>query len=115
MKSSIVSAIQHIRIADEYMEDVIRSGNTVGAKIFKDYSKRLKWIVRDFTTYPFFNEYVREGLRHEIKTDPLATEGIKEKIALLPAQYRDDFEQALEWILEGKIVKITLDDTKGKI
>jgi len=115
MKSSIISAIQHIRIADEFMEDVIRSGNTIGAKIFKGYSAKLKYIVRDFTTYPFFNEYVREGIRQEIKTDPLVTEGIKEKIALLPAQYREDFEQALEWILDGKTVKITMDDTQGKI
>ena len=113
MKGSIMSAIQHLRIADEYMEDVVRQERTVGSKVFRDYSRRVKWILNDFATFPQFTDIVREGIRKEFAADPMVTEAIREKIALLPAQYREDFEQALEWILEGKAVKIIMqDDTR---
>lgn len=37
-----------------------------------------------------------------------ALEGLREKIPLIPADYRCDLEEAIDAILEGRVVKIII-------
>lgn len=108
MKSSIMSTIQHIRLAIEYAQDVQRSGLSRAAKTFTQYEHRLQWILRDFKTNPLFPDEVRQGIDKELKSDMFALEGLREKIPLIPADYRCDLEEAIDAILEGRTVKIMI-------
>ena len=108
MKSSIMSAIQYIKLAQEFCQDVQRSGHTKASKTFKNYEKHLNWIIRDFKTNPLFPDEVRQGLDKELSSDLFALEGLREKIPLIPAEYRVDLEEAVEAILEGRVVKIMI-------
>ncbi len=108
MKSSIISTIQHIRIAIEFAQDVQRNPNSRAAKSFNIYENRLQWILKDFKTNPLFPSEVREGISQEYQSDIFALEGLKEKIPLIPAQHRSDLEDVVEAILQGKTIKIEI-------
>ena len=108
MKSSIMSTIQYIKLASEFAQDVQRSGHSKASKTFKNYEKHLQWILMDFKTNPLFPDEVRQGLDKELKSDMFALEGLREKIPLIPAEYRADLEEAVEAILEGRTVKIII-------
>lgn len=108
MKSSIISTIQHIRIAIEFAQDVQRNPNSRAAKSFNIYENRLQWILKDFKTNPLFPAEVREGISQEYQSDIFALEGLKEKIPLIPAQHRGDLEDVVEAILQGKKIKIEI-------
>ena len=108
MKSSIMSTIQHIKLAIEFAQDVQRAGYTKAGKTFKNYEKHLQWILKDFKTNPLFPDEVRQGIDKELKSDIFALEGLREKIPLIPADYRCDLEEAIDAILEGRTVKIMI-------
>lgn len=111
MVSNIVQAIQHVKMANEFMQDFIRSTpDTRGAYIFKDYSRRLQWILTDILTYPHFDKEVRQGISVEIKSDPFATPAIVEKVSLLNSEQREMIEDLIEDILKGKTIHV---DIKG--
>lgn len=108
MKSSIMSTIQHIKLAIEFAQDIQRSSKGNAAKTFKNYEKHLQWILKDFKTNPLFPDEVRYGIDKELKSDMFALEGLREKIPLIPADYRCDLEEAIDAILEGRTVKIMI-------
>jgi hypothetical protein len=109
MRSSVVQAIQHVKIADEFMKDFVRDApNTLGAVIFKDYSKRLQWILRDIITYPYFDDAVRQGIKVEIQSDAFAVPAIVGKIALLNPEQREMMEDLVDDILKGKTIHIDI-------
>jgi len=109
MRSSIVQVIQHLKISDEFMNDFIRSApNTRGAVIFKDYSRRLKWILRDIITYPYFDDAVRQGIKVEIQSDAFAVPAIVGKIALLNPGQREMMEDLVDDILKGKTIHVDI-------
>lgn len=115
MKSSIMSTIQHIRLAIEYSQDVQRSGLSRAAKTFAQYEQRLQWILRDFATNPLFPEDVRKGLQSEYKSDIFALEGLKEKLPLIPAQHRADIEELVDAILQGKSIKVEIKNQQHEL
>ena len=107
MVSNIVQAIQHVKMANEFMQDFIRSTpNTRGAYIFKDYSRRLNWIITDILTYPHFQDDVRKGISTEIKSDPFATPAIVDRVSLLNSEQREMIEDLIEDILKGKTIHV---------
>jgi hypothetical protein len=109
MRSSIVQAIQHLKQSDDFMNDFIRQAtNTRGAVIFKDYSRRLQWILRDIITYPYFDDEVRKGLKHEIESDAFAVEAIHDKIPLLNPEQRAMLEELVGNMLAGKTIEIKI-------
>lgn len=110
MKSSIISTIQHLKIAIEYCQDIQRNKGSRAAEQFKAYENRIRWIIRDFATNPLFTDQIRDGLRKELQTDPFVLEAIRQKLSLIPSDYRLDFEESIDAILEGKKVKIIIDD-----
>ena len=111
MRSSVVQAIQHVKIAEEFMNDFIRSApNTRGAVIFKDYSRRLQWILRDIITYPYFDDQVRQGIKVEIESDAFAVDAIVGKISLLNPEQREMMEDLVDDILKGKTIHIDIKD-----
>jgi hypothetical protein len=111
MRSSIVQSIQHIKISEEFMQDFIRSApNTRGAVIFKDYSRRLQWILRDIITYPYFDDDVRQGIKVEIQSDAFAVPAIVGKIALLNPEQREMMEDLVDDILKGKTIHVDIKD-----
>jgi hypothetical protein len=113
MRSSIVQSIQHLKISEEFMQDFIRSApNTRGAVIFKDYSRRLQWILRDIITYPYFDDAVRQGIKVEIQSDAFAAPAIVGKIALLNPEQREMMEDLVNDILKGKTIHIDIKDDK---
>jgi hypothetical protein len=109
MGSSVVSFIHHLKLADEYAKDFVRSApGTRGAVIFDNYSKRIAWIFRDVITYPHFGDEVREGMRREIASDAFSYDSLIEKVALLNPEQRDMLEGLLTDILKGKTVEINI-------
>ena len=109
MGSSVVSCIHHLKLADEYAKDFVRSApGTRGAVIFDNYSKRIAWIFRDVITYPHFGEEVRDGMRKEIASDAFLYDSLTEKMALLDPEQREMLEGLLDDILRGKTVEINI-------
>ena len=109
MGSSVVSFIHHLKLADEYAKDFVRSApETRGAVIFGNYSKRLAWIFRDVVTYPHFGEEVREGMRKEIASDAFSYDSLTEKMALMNPEQREMLEALLDDILTGKTVEVNI-------
>lgn len=103
MGSSIISAIHHLRASKEYLEDFIRSApNTRGAVIFKGYSNKIDWILRDVITYPHFGGGVREAIKIEILSDPLQYPAIVDRIALLTPEQRELLEEIVENLIKSK-------------
>lgn len=109
MGSSVVSFIHHLKLADEYAKDFVRSApGTRGAVIFDNYSKRIAWIFRDVITYPHFGDEVREGMRNEIASDAFSYDSLTEKLALMNPEQREMLEGLLTDILKGKTVEINI-------
>jgi hypothetical protein len=91
------------------MQDFIRSApNTRGAVIFKDYSRRLQWILRDIITYPYFDDEVRKGIKAEIESDSFSVEAIHDKIPLLNPEQRIMLEELVEDMIAGKTIEIKI-------
>jgi hypothetical protein len=109
MRSSVVQAIQHVKIADEFINDFIRSAPTTrGAIIFGQYSRKLRWILNDIITYPHFDDDVRKGIKVEIESDCFAVEAIHDKIPLLNPEQRAMMEGLVEDMLAGKTIEIKI-------
>lgn len=111
MRSNIVQSIQHLKLANEFMQDFIRSApNTRGAVVFSDYSRRVKWIFKDIITYPHFDDEVRKGIKYEIESDAFSVPAITERVALLNPDQRQMLEDMIEDILAGKTVEVSIKD-----
>ena len=120
MRSSVVQAIQHVKIADEFMNDFIRSAPTTrGAIIFGQYSRKLRWILSDIITrwilsdiitYPHFDDEVRKGIKVEIESDAFSVGAIKDLIPLLNPEQREMIEDLIEDILKGKTIEVSIKD-----
>lgn len=109
MGSSVVSCIHHLKLADEYAKDFVRSApGTRGAIIFADYSKRINWIFRDVITFPHFGEDVRDGMRKEIQSDAFSYDSLIEKLALLNPDQRETLDSLLDDILKGGTLEINI-------
>jgi hypothetical protein len=109
MRSSIVQSIQHLKISEEFMQDFIRQApSTRGAFIFNDYSRKIKWILRDIITFPYFTDEVRLGIKTEIESDAFAVEAIHDKIPLLNPEQRAMLEGLVGDMLEGKTIEIKI-------
>jgi hypothetical protein len=109
MRSSVVQAIQHVKIADEFMNDFIRTAPTTrGAVIFGQYSRKLRWILRDIITFPYFPDEVRAGIKAEIESDCFAVEAIHNMIPLLNPEQRAMLEELVEEMLAGKTIEIKI-------
>ena len=109
MGSSVVSFIHHLKLADEYAKDFVRSSpGTRGSVIFDNYSKRINWIFRDLITFPHFGDDVREGMRKEIASDAFSYDSITEKVALMNPEQREMLEALLDDILTGKTIEVNI-------
>jgi hypothetical protein len=109
MRSSIVQAIQHLKISDEFMNDFIRQApSTRGSLVFSGYSNKLQWILRDILTYPHFPNEVRKGIKAEIESDAFAVEAIHDKIPLLNPEQRAMLEELVEDMVAGKTIEIKI-------
>jgi hypothetical protein len=90
MKSNIISAIHHLRIAKEYFQDLQREmKGGYGQIIGKKYENKIDWIYNDFITIPQFPDAVRQGVRNEWNSDVFTVPAIAEKISLLPPEKRE--------------------------
>lgn len=99
-QGNIVSAIHHLKIADEHFADFLRERPSSSTKIiFNKYRLKIQWILNDIVTIRAFNEPVRQALRNEIKSDVLALTSINDKIALLPDEQRQQIEIMLDELL----------------
>ena len=108
-RSSIVSALQHMKMADEFLNDFIReSPGSRGAVIFKGYSKRINWILNDVITYPHFADEVRNGIKHELKSDVFSVPAIMESIPLLNPEQRLLIEELINDLLKGKTIEVNI-------
>ena len=85
-------------MASMYYEDYMRSANSIsiGYKLFKNYNDKVKWILKDLLTHPFFPADVREGIRKEVESDVLAIPEISEKLHLLTPKDREFVEGLIE-------------------
>lgn len=109
--SNIVSAIHHLRMAEEHYEDFIREfPGSMGTRLFKSYIVKIKWIYNDIISHPYITQDVRDGIKEEIKSDVFAVPAINDKIALLNPSQREMIEETIDAMLSGEDVKII--DTK---
>lgn len=104
MQSNIVSSIQHLKLAQEHFDDFCREHRgSKGEILFKNYSRKIEWILKDMLAHPAFPEQVREGIRREINSDLLAIPSINEKVALLSPAQREIIEDTIDKILTNQI------------
>lgn len=111
MVSNFITSIHHLRICAEYMDDIVRQApGSRAAVLFEGYSKKIKWILRDISTYPYFNDEIRDGIKTEIASDPLTYRAIMERISLLAPAQRDLLELVIDDLIDGKQIKIEIDE-----
>ena len=111
MVSNFITSIHHLRICAEYMDDIVRQyPGSRAAVLFEGYSKKIKWILRDILTYPYFNEEIRDGIKNEIESDPLTYRAIMERVSLLTPDQRNLLEFVIEDLINGKQIKIQVDE-----
>ena len=111
MVSNFITSIHHLRITAEYMDDIVRQApGSRAAVLFEGYSKKIKWILRDLSTYPYFTDPIRDGIKTEIASDPLTYRAIMERISLLAPQQRDLLEFVIDDLLNGKQIKIEVNE-----
>lgn len=93
------------------MDDIVRQyPGSRAAALFEGYSKKIKWILRDILTYPYFNEEIRDGIKKEIESDPLTYRAIMERVSLLTPDQRNLLEFVIEDLINGKQIKIQVDE-----
>lgn len=110
--SSIMSAIHHLKIAREFMDDFVRSHDRFarGTVKFGEYSRKINWILSDMATYPHFRQDVRDAMNNELKSDPFAFMSIMEKAALLSPDQRQTLEEVIEMVLKGEPIKVVINE-----
>lgn len=107
MSSNAVSAIHHLRMAEEHYQDFIREmPKSRGAILFQSYIKKIRWIYSDIISYPYLNDEARDGIKKEIESDVFAVPAINEKISLLNPEQRELIENTIDALLAGEEVKI---------
>jgi len=107
MKSNIISAIHHLRMAKEHFQDLQREmPDSLGEKMGKKYESKVDWIYTDFITNHLFPKEVREGCRNEWESDVFAVPAITDKIALLDPNFRDLLESVIDAKLAGEEISI---------
>jgi hypothetical protein len=96
------------------MNDFIRQAPmSRGGLIFLNYSRKVRWILKDILTYPHFNDEVRVGVKTEIESDAFSVPAISEKIPLLNPEQRQMLEDLIEDILAGKTITISIKTNEG--
>lgn len=111
MVSNFITSIHHLRICAEYMDDIVRQyPGSRAAVLFEGYSKKIKWILRDILTYTYFNEEIRDGIKKEVESDPLTYRAIMERVSLLTPDQRNLLEFVVEDLINGKQIKIQVDE-----
>jgi len=108
-KTSIVSAVHHLRIAKEYFDDFIREhqGST-GARLFKNYSEKLSFVYRDLAAQPAFIDApdISEGIRREWHSDVLGIVELYAMISHVTPEARTALVEVIEHILKGETLKV---------
>lgn len=105
--SNIISAIHHLRMAEEHYADFVREfPNSMGARLFKSYITKIKWIYNDIIVHPHISKEIRDGIKTEINSDIFAVPAINDKIALLNPSQREIIEDTIDAMLSGEDVKI---------
>ena len=114
--SSIMSAIHHLKIAREFMDDFVRSHDKSarGTVKFGEYSRKINWILSDMATYPHFRQEVRDAIKIELASDPFAFMSIMEKAALLNPDQRQTLEDVIEMVLKGETIKVITNEEPNK-
>jgi hypothetical protein len=103
MRSNIISAFHHLRMAKEHFQDLQREmPDTLGSRMGKKYEGKIDWIYQDFITIPLFPNEVREGIRNEWKSDVFAVPAINEKVTLLDPEFREMLESVIAENLAGE-------------
>ena len=105
--SNVISAIHHLKMAQEFYEDFIREcPDSAGARLFKSYINKIQWISTDILTHPYISEKVRIGIKKELNSDVFAIPAINEKVSLLTPEQREIIEETIDAMLSGEEVKI---------
>lgn len=105
--SNIVSAIHNLKMAQEYIDDFIRSKpNSLGAKIFTNYRNKIEWIFKDLITNTLLDRVLVEAIKNEINSDVFTVPAITEKVSLLNPEQREIIEATIDAMLNGEDVKI---------
>ena len=105
--SNIVSAIHSLKMAQEFFSDFTREfPDSAGSRLFDKYNKRVDWILNDLITHPCLPEYVREGIKEELKSDVFTVPAIVEKVSLLRPEQRETIETLIDAALNGEEFRI---------
>lgn len=96
--TSISASMHHLMMASMYYEDYMRDAhtNSLGYRLFKTYNDRVKWILKDLATHPFFPEDVRNGIKSELNSDVLAIPEIAHRLHLLSPKDRQFIEDLID-------------------
>jgi len=103
MRSNIISAFHHLRMAKEHLQDLQREmPDSLGSRMGKKYENKIDWIYQDFITIPLFPNEVKDGIRNEWNSDVFAVPAINKKIALLDPSFREILESIIDAKLAGE-------------
>lgn len=105
--SSIISAIHHLKLASDYMNDFLRERPTaLLSRLFKNHISKLSWIINDIKSEPGLPRLVIDGITRELNSDIFQVGAINEKIALLNPDKRELIETAIDLLLKGEPIII---------
>lgn len=105
--SNVVSAIHHLKLGKEFLEDFCRSfPNSIGDKKFKVYIEKINWIFKDMITTNAITEDVRVGIKEELNSDILLVPELHRKMALLNPEQREGLEDVIDCVLSGETIEI---------
>lgn len=106
-ESDIVSGLQALKRTYDHWESFIREKpGSLAERMFKEYLKKINWIVFDFLSCPHFPEDVRRGIRKEWTSDGFSVPAISEKVALLSPEQRSAVENVIDLLLSGEKLEI---------
>jgi hypothetical protein len=105
--ANVISTVQHLKIAQSFMEDFIRERpSSALSRLFRTYRTKIEWIFNDIKSEPLLPQIVRDGINQELRSDVLAVVAINEKVALLPPDQRELVEVMIDGLLSGKEIKL---------
>lgn len=108
---SLRKEFYHLKMAEEYFSDVVRdekNRGTIAEKVCRDYSKRVKFIQRDFCSNPQLPADALDGFRKEMNSDIMFHESISAKSLRLQPNQKEAIEAAIDCLLNGEEITVVV-------
>lgn len=107
--NSLRKAFYHLKMSQQYFEDVVRQvPGTVGAKLSKEYARKISFIENNFRSSPLLPSDLIQGFREEMGSDIMFHESISEKLLRLSPKQKESFENIVDELLNGQSITVEI-------